>query len=317
MISFYKMHASGNDFVILDNWYRNISLPAETTLRQWAHRNIGIGFDQLLYLNPSSDLSVCDAFCRIFNASGSEAEQCGNGIACLVQFLYRAGYVKQENYRIAVPSGCYVSQRINGQQVSVDLGHPVFDPSGIPFQVAKPGLLYSIDLAPMPCVKSSRAIYALQRAQYYFLKQLPQADLLRILSSAIPKTSIWIGVLAVGNPHCIVLVPDINHIPEGLGKTLSEHPCFPNQSNVGFVQVVTPNCIKLRVYERGVGETSACGSGACAAVIVGRQLGCLQDKVTVQFSQGGCAQVSWPHSQATVQLETATQFVFQGEVSYS
>jgi diaminopimelate epimerase len=315
MIPFYKMHANGNDFMIIDGWHDTIPLPSSTIVHQWADRQTGVGFDQLLHLTRVENHTIADAACRIFNASGSEAEHCGHGMACLAQLLYRKGYVSNPYYRITTPAGVCTVQRLDDERAIVDLGYPVLQPERVPFLTDQPSLLYPISLSEDLDVVFKPSLHEIRRTQQESLLKLSHPEIPHLLKRIASDSSLLVSVLAIGNPHCVILVSDIENIPVQLGSRLSAHTTFPKGSNVEFMQIVDRNHIRVRVYERGVGENRACGSGACAAMVIGRVLGYLDPIVSVQFPAGDRVTVRWIDFDATVQLETSTQFVFQGEVS--
>jgi diaminopimelate epimerase len=272
-IDFTKMHGAGNDFIVFEA-PPGATLPGAAALRRLADRHTGIGFDQALVLEPPRrpDTAV---FYRIFNSDGVEVEQCGNGVRCIAALVHsrtrmnRDALVGDASVRDALagdrdaagdaltldsPAGL-IRARIQGAGlVSVDMGVPSFDPRSLPFDAAGPASSYPLE------VNGER---------------------------------VEIGAVSMGNPHAVLRVPSVDTAPvERLGPVIERHPRFPNRVNVGFMEVVDRSHIRLRVYERGVGETLACGTGACAAVALGRRLGLLDNEVRVRV-RGGELRVNW------------------------
>jgi len=273
-IPFTKMHGLGNDFVVIRT-PGDIQLPAET-IRRLGDRRTGIGFDQLLWLEPPRTPEG-DVFYRIFNANGSEAEQCGNGARCIARHI--GGKTSQE-LRLEHPGGLTRARLEDNGEVSVELGEPDFRPQSLPFltEAGKPP--YAIDAGD-------------QRIE--------------------------IRVVSIGNPHAVIRVDDVDTAPVAtVGPLLESHANFPNRANIGFMQVVAADRIRLRVYERGVGETLACGTGACAAVVVSQIDGVLDSRpdhgVTVELP-GGCATVRWDCPGSPVWLTGEAVTVFEGSVN--
>jgi len=270
-VSFTKMHGLGNDFVIIQSQDEAV-LPRDT-IRRLSDRRTGIGFDQLLWLQPPRT-DAGDVFYRIFNADGSAAEQCGNGARCIAHFIgAEAGgreLVREH------PGGLSRARLEENGAVSVELGEPDFRPESLPFitQTNKPP--YPIDTGDQ---------------------------------------HIEIDVVSIGNPHAVIRVDDIDTAPVAtLGPLLEAHARFPNRANIGFMQVVSTDCIRLRVFERGVGETQACGTGACAAVVVGQSDGALNSVVEVELP-GGRATVRWDGPGSPVWLTGEAVTVFEGTVN--
>jgi diaminopimelate epimerase len=274
-IEFLKMQGLGNDFFVFDAPTaapRHSLEPA--TLRALADRHTGVGFDQALMLEAPRDASS-RAFYRIFNADGTEVEQCGNGARCVAALLYTRAPGLGRELTMGSPGGPVHARVRPDGLVSVDMGAPNFDPQSLPMRAAQE--------AP---------VYALQ----------------------IDATDVKFGAVSVGNPHAVLQVPDVDSAPVScLGATIASHPQFPNRINVGFMQIVGRGHIRLRVFERGVGETQACGTGACAAVAVGRRLGALDADVQVDLP-GGRAQVSWAGPGQPLWLTGPATTVFTGTV---
>lgn len=271
-IPFAKMHGLGNDFVVLDATRTAISLTAEQITRM-SDRRLGIGFDQLLLIE-STDQSSADFRYRIFNADGREVGQCGNGARCVGIYIRQQGLSNKERIILQTQHG-EMELKINADdEVSVTLPAPKFAPSQIPFITKQSQPPYSLDL---------------------------------------PTGKIELGVVNMGNPHAVIQVAEVESAPMStIGKAVAKDSHFPEGVNVGFMQVVSRSHIRLRVLERGVGETLACGSGACAAMAYGRyQLG-LAKSVTVSLP-GGDLQVSWPGGDSPLVMHGTGKMVYIGK----
>lgn len=272
-IKFTKMHGLGNDFVLIDNLARSIALSTEQ-IRWLANRRTGIGCDQLLLLEPAL-VPGADFAMRIINADGTEAEQCGNGVRCLAVFARERGLLSGSEITIAAAGGLVRSNIEASDQISVDMGVPRFEPVEIPF------------LAPA-------------RAPHY--------------SIAIGDEVVSIGAVSMGNPHAVLRVDDVAAAPVArLGPALQRDQRFPRGANVGFMQIIDTQHVRLRVFERGAGETPACGTGACAAVVVGREQGLLEEDVEVQLP-GGRLHVAWRGGECRVWMTGPAVRVFDGEI---
>ncbi|MEE4185937.1 MAG: diaminopimelate epimerase [Gammaproteobacteria bacterium] len=250
-LQFTKMHGLGNDFVVA----RGANPPAAARIRALADRHTGIGFDQLLWLEPARSADM-DVFYRVFNADGGEVEQCGNGARCIARFLSdESAAAGQRNWRLGYAGGVVQAELQADGDVAVRIAVPDFSPAALPMRAPE-----------------------------------GQQDRYR---ERLGATAVEFGAVSVGNPHAVITVPDVATAPVAeWGPVLESHERFPRRANIGFMQVVTPQHIKLRVYERGVGETLACGTGACAAAVVGRQSGDLAEEVTVSLP-GGDLRVRW------------------------
>jgi len=272
--TFTKMHGLGNDFVVIDAINQSISL--ETDQIQFiADRHFGIGCDQLL-LVESSDVSEADFRYRIFNSDGGEVAQCGNGARCFAAFVYEQGLTNKTEIPVITRSGLIVLKREPDGQVTVDMGIPSFKPESLPFLPESPGQPYSLD---------------------------------------IDGKTIHFSAISVGNPHAVIVVDDIETAPvEELGAKIQAHDAFPESVNVGFMQIIDRSHIRLRVFERGAGETLACGTGACAAVIAGRSRGLLDNTVAVNLS-GGNLSIHWEDEQNPVMMTGSTATVFTGTIT--
>jgi diaminopimelate epimerase len=272
-IEFTKMHGLGNDFMLFD-------LPAEApmpTAAQWralSDRHTGVGFDQALVLQPPRRHGTA-AFYRIFNADGGEVEQCGNGARCVAALLHRRGRLNGDTVAIDCVAGLMRARVLAGDLVSIDLGVPNFDPKSLPFDVPAQNASYSLSAG---------------------------------------GEQIEIGAVSIGNPHAVLHVESVEDAPvERIGRALQSNAHFPKQVNVGFMQVLDTSHIRLRVYERGVGETLACGTGACAAAVVGHHLGLLGKDVEVRVP-GGVLSVHWGGPGQSVWLTGPAQRSFEGRV---
>ncbi|NIR28019.1 MAG: diaminopimelate epimerase [Gammaproteobacteria bacterium] len=274
-ISFVKMHGLGNDFVVIDA--RGWDRPLQIPqIRHLAHRRMGVGCDQVLSIEEGSAASEADFALRIYNSDGSRAEQCGNGVRCVALFLRRRGLVQGSRLVLGTGAGP-VRCRLQGEQdVAVDMGAPRFEPAEIPF-------------------------LAQQRASSYAL--------------TLNSEHCSIGAVSMGNPHAVLRVDEVSTAPvASLGPAIQMHGRFPKAANVGFMQVIDPSHIRLRVYERGAGETLACGSGACAAVAVGRDQGLLADAVVVDLP-GGRLSVTWSGDERQpIWMSGPATWVFEGTI---
>lgn len=272
LVNFSKMHGLGNDFLVLDNVTQNIYLSNEQ-IRRLSDRNFGVGFDQLLVVEPPYDPDL-DFHFRIFNADGSEVSQCGNGARCFAQFVRMKGLINRNKIKVSTHTGKMSLFIERDGNVTVTMPEPQFEPAKVPFLAQKVEGTY-------------------------------------ILRSE--KDTVLCGVVSMGNPHCVVTVDSINNAPvETLGKELSCHERFPNRANIGFMEVVSPEMIKLRVYERGVGETLACGSGACAAAVIGQIQKKLAKNVTVELP-GGQLKIFWKGPGNPVKMTGPAEHVFDGQ----
>jgi diaminopimelate epimerase len=273
-IKFTKMHGAGNDFVVIDAINQTVNLSTEQ-IRHIADRHMGVGCDQLLLVErPTRD--DADFRYRIFNADGSEVEQCGNGARCFVRFVHDHGLTQQHEIRVETASGIIVPKLESDGRVTVNMGAPRFEPIDIPFVATERALTYTLDVA---------------------------------------GKDLTICALSMGNPHAVVLVDDVDTAPVTTSGALIEiHPRFPNRVNAGFMQIVDRSHIRLRVFERGAGETLACGTGACAAVVAGISLGLLDQQVEVS-THGGTLTISWGGGNTPVWLTGPTVNVFEAEIS--
>jgi len=269
-VAFTKMHGLGNDFIVFEA-PADADIPAEA-IRRLADRRTGIGFDQALILQPPRQTGT-DVFYRIFNADGSEVEQCGNGARCIGRLV--AGRLARSEVIMDSPGGRIDALLREDGQVSVDMGEPNFDPASLPFD-------------------------ALREADVYPLQ--------------VGETELRISAVSMGNPHAVIQVPSVRDAAvETLGPAVESHARFPKRTNVGFMEVVNRSHIRLRVFERGVGETQACGTGACAAVAAGQRLGLLDPEVTVE-APGGRLIVRWEGPGKHLWMTGPAASVFEGTV---
>jgi diaminopimelate epimerase len=276
-IEFLKMQGLGNDFLVFDAPAADSHLDS-SRLRALADRHTGIGFDQALMLENPRDAGS-RVFYRIFNSDGTEVEQCGNGARCIAALLYaRAPELGRDLVMDSVGGVVRARVRDDGL-VSVDMGVPNFDPRALPMEAGGGAALE----APMHSLR-------------------------------VDGADIEIGAVSMGNPHAVLQVPDVNAAPvERIGPSIEHHPRFPKRTNVGFMQIVDRGHLRLRVYERGAGETLACGTGACAAVAVGKRRGLLDEEVQVDLP-GGTAMVSWAAAGEHVWLTGPATTVFTGSI---
>ena len=272
-LRFSKMHGLGNDFMVIDAVRQAVNLDVER-IRQLSDRHFGIGFDQLLLVEPA-DRDDVDFRYRIFNADGSEVEHCGNGARCFAHFVRAEGLSDKDSIPVNTAAGVIHLNIMQDGQVQVDMGEPDFSPTSLPFQVDA------------------------QQQRYEIM---------------VDGQNVSIGAVSMGNPHAVMLVEDVDTAPVSkLGPAIETHPDFPNRVNVGFMQVVDDHRIRLRVYERGAGETLACGTGACAAVAVGQHWGLLSRKVDVTLN-GGLLVVEWPGPGSSALMTGPATQVYVGEI---
>lgn len=272
-IRFTKMHGLGNDFVVIDAVRQSIDLQA-AQVRFIADRHCGIGCDQILVVEKSSQPDV-DFVYRIFNADGGEVEQCGNGARCFVRFVHEQGLSERKKIRVATRAGVISPQLQANGEVSVDMGAPRFAPAEIPFISDSTAIVQALQVGEQTCD---------------------------------------ISAISMGNPHAVQLVAQVDAAPVAqMGPLIEAHPRFPQRVNAGFMQVLDRHSIRLRVYERGTGETLACGSGACAAVVAGIRRGLLDSPVRVSM-RGGDLLIAWQGDNTPVIMTGPAVTVFSGEI---
>jgi diaminopimelate epimerase len=271
MIKFTKMQGAGNDFMVIDGVTQSISLSTDM-IKKLAHRQFGIGFDQLLLVEPSA---IADFKYRIFNADGSEVSQCGNGARCFVRFVVDQGLTNKREISVETASGIITPRLEERGLVTVNMGAPRFNPDSIPF-----------------IAESVENSYTLE----------------------VDNQALDISAVSMGNPHAVLVVDDVETAPVlPLGSAIEYHPRFPERVNVGFMQIIDEHHIKLRVFERGSGETLACGTGACAAAVAGMQLGRLSSPVSVS-ARGGELSIAWQGTDTPVMMTGPAVTVFTGEI---
>ncbi|OAV14425.1 diaminopimelate epimerase [Moraxella catarrhalis] len=278
LIEFTKMHGLGNDFMVIDLVTQRMTLTPEL-IRLLANRRIGVGFDQLLIVEPPSHPDI-DFKYRIFNADGSEVSQCGNGARCFASFVQARKLSFKQRLRVETSSGIITLSTDRYGWVQVDMGKPKFEPDQIPFApktITKVGRAYRLDVDGEP-------------VQLY--------------------------VANIGNPHAIIKVDDVLAADvDRLGKLIESHEAFPERVNVNFVQVINQRHVRIRVYERGVGETQACGTGACASVATGIQEGWLDEGVDIRAQlYGGSLAIRWQDGYSLI-MTGPTAFVYEGVFS--
>ncbi len=273
-LQFTKMHGLGNDFVVIDGVRQRVALDAANT-RFLADRRFGIGCDQILLVEPPRDPDT-DFYYRIFNADGSEVEQCGNGARCFARFVRDQGLSSKDTIDVGTRAGSIRLFLEADGQVRVNMGPPELTPARIPFQA-----------------DSEAGLYPLEAAGH----------------------RLAIGAISMGNPHAVLQVASVDTAPVAeLGPVIERHPRFPNRVNVGFMEVQGRDRIRLRVYERGAGETLACGTGACAAVVSGRIQGLLDPRVQVSLP-GGDLVIEWAQSGDPVWMTGPAERVFEGRIT--
>ena len=279
-IRFTKMQGAGNDFVVLDETAGRLNLSPQQ-YRWLADRHFGVGADQILSVRPAPHGQV-DFEYVIHNADGGEVEHCGNGARCFVRFVRERGLTDKNPIHVQTVNKVLELRMLEDGRVRVDMGAPVFEPAAIPFDTTG---LKSQASGPW------------------------QQWMLPLDAATVP-----VAVLSMGNPHAVLLVPDVDAAPvTSLGPVLERHPSFPRKVNVGFLQVQNRAGVRLRVWERGSGETLACGTGACAAVVAGIRLGRLDRRVDVQ-TRGGLLTIEWDGGDSPVLMTGPATTVFEGEV---
>ncbi|HMN82668.1 MAG TPA: diaminopimelate epimerase [Burkholderiaceae bacterium] len=277
-LKFTKMQGAGNDFVMVDAVRQPVAFDA-AQWRRLADRHFGVGADQILVVEPARGRDV-DFRYRIFNQDGGEVEQCGNGARCFVRFVRDQGLTDKRAIRVETMAGIIEPRMEDDGQVTVDMGEPVFEAARVPFE---PGALSSRR-------QGDETLWALQ----------------------VDGTTSWVGVLSMGNPHAVQQVDDVERAPVTvLGPRIEHHPAFVRRVNAGFMQIVDRGRLRLRVWERGAGETLACGTGACAAVVSGIRRGLLDQRVEVA-TRGGVLTIDWRGRQ--VMMTGPATKVFDGEI---
>lgn len=273
-LAFSKMQGLGNDFVVLDATEHPIAIDPALA-RRLADRRFGIGCDQILLVEPPRQPDT-EFYYRIFNADGSEVEQCGNGARCFARFVRERGLTEHDEIPVGTAAGPIRLYLEDAGQVRVDMGAPEFEPERIPFLADRQALTYDLDVAGEALV---------------------------------------IGAVSMGNPHAVILVKDLDTAPVArLGPLIEAHPRFPQRVNVGFLQILARDHLRLRVYERGAGETLACGTGACAAMVHARQCNLVDSRVRVSLP-GGDLLIAWNAPGESVRMTGPAVQVFEGEIA--
>ena len=274
LLKFTKMHGAGNDFVVLDGVRQKIALSPEQ-LRLLADRHFGVGCDQILVVEKSEN-KAADFRYRIFNADGGEVEQCGNGARCFLRFVHDQKLTSKREIVVETHSGLISPRLEQDGRVTVDMGCPIFEPALVPFAGGSGAASEPLD---------------------------------------IEGKELRISALSMGNPHAVQVVEDIEQAPVNtLGPLIEHHPRFPKRVNAGFMQVMDRNSLRLRVFERGSGETLSCGTGACAAVVAGIRRGLLDSPVNVA-TRGGALTIAWGGDGAPVLMTGPAITVFSGEIN--
>lgn len=272
-MQFSKMHGLGNDFMVVDGVTQNVYFSPELISRL-ADRHTGVGFDQLLLVEAPYDPDL-DFHYRIFNADGSEVAQCGNGARCFARFVRLKGLTNKQKIKVSTQSGRMVLTINENDDVCVNMGEPEFEPQKVPFR-------------------------AIKAEKTYIIRTL--------------ERTVLCGVVSMGNPHCVIQVESVKTAEvEILGPVLESHERFPERTNVGFMEIVSAHHIRLRVFERGAGETQACGSGACAAVAIGIQQGLLANQVKVDLP-GGSLDISWNGPGTPLYMTGPASHVYDGVI---
>lgn len=270
MLNFTKMHGLGNDFVVIDAVSQTFE-PTPSLVRAMGDRNFGIGFDQMLIVRPAES-DDHDFRYVIYNCDGSEVENCGNGVRCFARFVVEQGMIEGPVIRVETAAGSMRVELTDNQHVRVDMGPPTFEPDTLPFMADSAALTHNIELE---------------------------------------TGAVELSAVATGNPHAVLVVDSVDRAEvEQVGRSIQQHSSFPQSVNVGFLEVLDQHHGKLRVYERGVGETKACGTGACAAAVAGIRRGLLKSPVTLSLL-GGDLQLEWADGQSIIMTGPASR-VFDG-----
>ncbi len=273
-LKFTKMQGVGNDFVVIDAINQRVRLDAPAA-RRLADRHFGVGCDQVLLIEAPRRADT-DFYYRIFNADGGEVQHCGNGARCFLRYVHDKGLTGKDAIRVETPSGVIVPRLEPDGQVTVDMGPPQFEPARIPFLAERQAPIYRLEVDGRP---------------------------------------VEISALSMGNPHAVQIVEDVQAAPVlTQGPLIERHPRFPQGANAGYMQLVNRGHIRLRVYERGAGETLACGTGACAAVVAGIARGHLEGRVRVT-THGGDLTIAWAGERQPVLMTGPAESVFEGEIA--
>lgn len=272
-LEFTKMQGAGNDFVVLDAVHQRVALDP-TLVRRIADRHFGVGCDQILLIEPPRTPNT-DFYYRIYNAEGDEVQHCGNGARCFLKYVRDHGMTTKSEIRVETLAGVIVPKLEADGQVTVDMGPPEFAPEKIPFAADQQALTYWLEVDAHP---------------------------------------VEVSALSMGNPHAVQVVDDVDQAPVVTqGPLIERHPSFPQRVNAGYMEIVDRHHIKLRVYERGAGETLACGTGACAAVVAGITRDYLDSPVSVH-TRGGALLIAWEGGRRPVMMTGAAETVFEGAI---
>jgi diaminopimelate epimerase len=273
-LKFTKMQGAGNDFIVVDATREATNLDPPI-IRKLANRHFGVGFDQLLVVEPPRSAGT-DFYYRIFNADGGEVSQCGNGARCFVRYVHDKKLTDKTSIRVETRSGIIEPRLEKDGRVTVNMGAPEFEPQKIPFAAPRREPAYQLD---------------------------------------VDGKNIEIFALSMGNPHAVQVIADVDSAPVlTQGPLIERHARFPERVNAGYMQVIDRGSIRLRVFERGAGETLACGTGACAAVVAGISAGLLDSPVRVA-TRGGELEIAWQGKDAPVSMTGPAQTVFEGEIA--
>ncbi len=274
LLRFTKMHGLGNDFMVIDAISQKVRMRPDL-VKELADRNFGIGFDQMLLVEPPTEPTM-DFRYRIYNADGSEVEHCGNGARCFARFVRDKGLIMRDEMQVETARGRAILAIKGRDQVEVDMGAPELRPLEVPTTYTEQATTYTTQLAD--------------------------------------GTKVEFGAVSMGNPHAVLVVDSVANAPvESWGPELESHSVFPNRANIGFMEVISPSEVRLRVYERGAGETQACGTGACAAVVSGRLRGLLDQRVTVHLP-GGDLEIEWAGEGHSVMMTGPVATVYEGQI---
>ncbi|WP_415902611.1 diaminopimelate epimerase [Neptuniibacter sp. QD29_5] len=277
LVRFTKMHGLGNDFMVLDLVTQRVKVTPKL-VKKLGDRNFGVGFDQLLIVEPPSDPDV-DFRYRIFNQDGSEVENCGNGARCFAKFVRDKRLTGKSEVIVQTANGRMCLKIREDKRVEVNMGQPILQPSEIPFTADQQAITYPVEVNHQGAAET-----------------------------------VELSAVSMGNPHGVLVVDNTETAPvETLGPALEPHTCFPAKANIGFMQVLARNEVNLRVFERGVGETIACGTGACAAVVAGKLRGLLDMPVTVHLP-GGDLEIEWKGEGHPVIMTGPATTVYEGQI---
>ncbi len=272
-LDYLEMHGTGNRILVVDQRANNLPPPDLATIKQLGEGIIGPAFDQMMWVTAPIDPDHAARY-RVFNSDGSEVQQCGNGVRCVARVLAEESQHNQ-TFMLESPAGLVEARILDNGLISINMGPPEFDPARIPFLAASEALSYALET---------------------------------------DGQTFSVAAISMGNPHCVLQVPDVTTAPvAGIGPLIEHHERYPERCNVGFMHIVDVATIELRVHERGVGETQACGTGACAAVVAGQRLGLLGTEVTVRLP-GGEVMVSWRGGRDPVWLTGNAELIAEGTI---